>query len=104
MSTTPATTAAADFAQPIYMDEPAGAGEANGVAAGAGAGSGQGGDLSNVPVLNLDDPNLLMAEVDTNQDQNPYAVPPPLPDGRWLVKIKQRDVKDQQGQPARYKV
>lgn len=97
-----ATGAAADFAQPIYMDEPG-----NGQAAAGAVSNGQGGaggDLSNVPVLNLDDPNLLMAEMDSNQDQNPYAVPPPLPDGRWLVKIKQRDVKDQQGQPARYKV
>ena len=98
MSTT--TAAGADFAQPIYMDEPT-----SGAAAANGASNGQGGgDLSNVPVLNLDDPNLLMAEIESNQDANPYAVPPPLPDGRWLVKIKQRDVKDQQGQPARYKV
>lgn len=94
------STTAADFAQPIYMDEPAG-----GAAAAGGGGQAAGGaDLSNVPVLNLDDPNLLMAEVETNQDANPYAISPPLPDGRWLVKIKQRDVKDQQGQPARYKV
>jgi hypothetical protein len=99
MSTTPAATAAAaseDFGHAIYTDEPA-SGDGQSAAGGAGA------DLSDVPVLNLDDPNLLTEEFDTNQDQNPYAIPPPLPDGRWLVKIKQRDVKDQQGQPARYK-
>jgi hypothetical protein len=100
MSTSAAATAAADFAQPIYLEEE----NANGQAA-AGTGSSSSPSLDSVaPVLNLDDPNLLLAEVETNQDANPYAIPPPLPDGRWLVKIKQRDVKDQQGQPARYKV
>lgn len=100
MSTTAAATASADFAQPIYMEE-----ASNGAAAAGSSSSSSSPSLDNVaPVLNLDDPNLLMAEVETNQDQNPYAIPPPLPDGRWLVKIKQRDVKDQQGQPARYKV
>lgn len=96
MSTPAAATASADFAQPIYLeDENAGGANA----------AGNGPSLDNAaPVLNLDDPNLLMAELDSNQDQNPYLQPPPLPDGRWLVKIKQRDVKDAQGQPARYKV
>ena len=97
MSTAAAATAGAagqpDFAQPIYLEDQAG-----GDSAAAGT------SLDNIPVLNLDDPNLLMAELDANQNENPYAIPAPLPDGRWLVKIKQRDVKDQQGQPARYKV
>ena len=85
---------AEDFAQPIYMDE--GAGQ---------AGSGAAGDpASGIPVLNLDDPNLLNQEMDCAPDKDPYAAPPPLPDGRWLVKVKQRDVKGQDGQPARYKV
>jgi hypothetical protein len=84
-----------DFAQPIYMDEQAGAG---------GAGSNGSASALDQPVLNLDDPNLLMQEMDTHADVDPYAAPPPLPDGRWLVKVKQRDVKGQDGQPARYKV
>jgi hypothetical protein len=95
----PAATAAADdFAQPIYMDEPAGGG-ANGTAASNGQI-----DPGSIPVLNLDDPNLLNQEMDTHADVDPYAAPPPLPDGRWLVKVKQRDVKGADGQPARYKV
>ena len=96
MSTNADATAGADFAQPIYLEDQGG----NGNAAAGGSPS-----LDSVgPALNLDDPDLLMAELDANQGENPYAIPPPLPDGRWLVKIKQRDVKDQQGQPARYKV
>ena len=96
MSTTTAVTGsgqeslADDFAQPIYMDEQAGGAE--------------GADLANIPVLNLDDPNLLMQEMECPADKDPYAAPPPLPDGRWLVRIKQRDVKGADGQPARYKV
>jgi hypothetical protein len=95
MSTTAEPLAGADFAQPIYLEDQGGPG--NGTADGSPS-------LENVPVLNLDDLNLLLADMDANQGENPYAIPPPLPDGRWLVKIKQRDVKDQQGQPARYKV
>ncbi len=83
-----------DFAQPIYMDEQAG----------AAGGQNAADPASNIPILNLDDPNLLMQEMDCKPDADPYAAPPPLPDGRWLVKIKQRDVKGQDGQPARYKV
>lgn len=97
---TPAeATAGADFAQPIYMDEPNGQ-----TAAGDGGQANGPTDPSNVPVLNLDDPNLLLADMDANQGENPYLQPPPLPDGRWLVKIKQRDVKGPDGHPARFKV
>jgi hypothetical protein len=96
MGTTAAATAGEDFGQPIFLEDQAGGQSA--------AGGGSSSSLENVPVLNLDDPNLLMAELDANQAENPYAIPPPLPDGRWLVKIKQRDVKGQDGQPARYKV
>lgn len=85
-----------DFAQPIYLQEDhAAANDAVGASADAAA---------DIPVLNLDDPNLLAEEMDSNQGQDPYAVPPPLPDGRWLVKIKQRDVKGPDGQPARFNV
>jgi len=83
-----------DFSQPIYLDE----------SAGAGGGNAADDPASAVPVLNLDDPNLLMQELDLTAEVDPYAAPPPLPDGRWLVKIKQRDVKGADGQPARYKV
>ena len=92
MATTTATavTGAAgdDFAQPVYMDQ-----EVGGSASPA-----------NGPGIDLNDPNLLSAEEDSVVGIDPYAAPPPLPDGRWLVHIKQRDVKGQDGQPARYKV
>lgn len=89
------TAAADDFANPVYLQDDA--------AAGAGNNSGPP-DPSSIPVLNLDDPNLLSEEMDSAQDRDPYAIPPPLPDGRWLVKIKQRDVKGPDGQPARFNV
>lgn len=91
------STSTTDFANPIYLDEPAT------TAGQAGAGSGPSLD-SAAPILNLDDPNLLLADMDTNADIDPYAAPPPLPDGRWQVKVKQQDVKDAQGQPARFAV
>jgi len=92
----------ADFSAPIYMEE---ATTSNGAAAGSSASSSSSPSLDSVgTVLNLDDPNLLMADMDANVETDPYAAPPPLPDGRWLVKVKQVDVKDGQGQPARYNV
>lgn len=93
--TTPTTSGSDDFATPVYLD---GSGET-----GTGA-SANSSDLSNMPVLNLDDPNLLMEEQDVNQDQDAYAAPPPLPDARWLARIKARDVKGNDGNPAKYKV
>jgi hypothetical protein len=90
-----AASAADDFAQPIYMDEQAG---------GGGVGGNGSASALDQPVLNLDDPNLLNQEVDLSSDVDPYAAPPPLPDGRWLFKVKQRDVKGPDGQPTRYKV
>jgi hypothetical protein len=86
--------AADDFATPIYMDGGTSdeLGESNHAA------------NSGLPTLDPNDPNLLMYEQESNCEQDPYAAPPPLPDGRWLVKIKSRDVKGQDGQPARYKV
>lgn len=91
-----ATTPAADFSQPIYMDEPA-AGSTSSVSAGQTS-------LSNVPVVDLNDPNLLSQEFDANSDIDAYAAPPPIPDGRYLVKIKQIDVKDASGNMAREKI
>jgi hypothetical protein len=95
-----ASTAAADFAQPIYLEE---ANSAN--AAAAGSSSASAASLEDQIVIDLNDPNLLMQELDTNPDVDPYAAPPPLPDGRWRVKVKQQDVKNpSDGQPARYAV
>ncbi len=94
MSTTTTATAAAaaaDFANPVYMEEEHGS-------------TGSTASATDIPVIDLNDPNLLLADMDANQDLDPYAAPPPLPDGRWTVKIKQRDVKGPDGQPARYTV
>lgn len=96
-TTTAAPAGSDDFAQPIYLDEQAGS-------SGSTASSSTPSLDDAAPILNLDDPNLLMADMDTNADVDPYAAPPPLPDGRWQVKVKQLDVKDSQGQPARFAV
>lgn len=64
-----------DFTQPQYVDE---------VIAG---------DESIDTGIDLNDPNLLADEMDANVDKDPYAAPPPLPDGFWKVKIKQLKVK-----------
>lgn len=99
-----------DFSQPIYLDE-----------AQSGTSTMQSGSPSSssttsfssaddqlsgmsMDVIDLNDPNLLSAELDTNADVDAYAAPPPLPDGRYRVKIKQVDVKGPDGQPVRYNV
>lgn len=88
-----------DFGAPVFLSEDPGA---------AGVAGGTAGDVTaaalDAPVIDLNDPNLLMADLDTHQEADPYAAPPPIPDGRWLANIKQRDVKDQQGQTVRYAV
>ena len=109
MATTPAAAAAAaaaDFANPIYMDEPtsAAAGSSSSSPANGAAAASSDPSLNDVSVIDLNDPNLLSAELDTNPDIDPYAAPPPLPDGRYRVKCKQIDVKGPDGQPARYTV
>lgn len=96
-SATTAAATAADFAQPIYLEDAA---AATGLSADSSAGS----DLSSVPIIDLDDPNLLLHEMDTNADTDAYAAPPPLPDGRWTVKVKQQDVKNAAGEAVRYAV
>jgi hypothetical protein len=96
---TPAAAAPAqsdNFAEPIYLQP-----ETSG---GAGSAAAGGASLDDVTVVDLNDPNLLLAELDANPDVDPYAAPPPLPDGRWRVKIAQRDVKDSAGQAVRYAV
>jgi hypothetical protein len=108
------TTPTADFSQPVYLEESAnGAGpQAAALTASTAAGFGatmQSSDsgsvsLADVAVIDLNDPNLLSAELDTNADVDAYAAPPPLPDGRYRIKLKQIDVKGPDGQPARFNV
>ena len=101
MSTTAPTE---DFSQPIYMEEPR-AGSGTGASSAWGStSSSAGASLDNVAVVDLNDPNLLSGEMELNSDVDPYAAPPPIPDGRYRVKAKQIDVKGPDGQPARYTV
>lgn len=82
-----ATTPGVDFSSPIYVEETANS--LDGVA---------------VDSVDLNDPALLSEPLDYNTDVDAYAAPPPLPDGRWRVKIKAMDVKGPDGQPAPYGV
>lgn len=86
MSTIPTTQ---DFSQPIYMEEsPATASAPH----------------DSAVVIDLNDPNLLSAELTTNSDVNAYDAPPPVPDSRYKVKIKQIDVKGPNGEMMQYNV
>lgn len=79
-----------DFSQPIYAqdDEQHEAGDVT--TAGA--------------AVDLNDPSLLSAEFDIDPTADPYAVPPPIPDGRYRAKLKQIDVKNAAGEMVRYAV
>jgi hypothetical protein len=98
---TTAVAAVDDFAQPIYSDT--GSAEAGAVGTDNAASNGQA-DPADIPMFDPNDPALLLQEMDTAQGEDPYKQLPPLPDGRWLVKVKQMDVKGLDGQPARYAV
>ena len=68
------SSATVDFSQPIYLEGD--------------------GDTSNpldqnVDSIDLNDPSLLSSEMDVNAEVDAYAAPPPLPDGRYRVKLKQ---------------
>lgn len=91
------------------MEEPGGGASLAGIGgdaslAGSSSGNSSAASLSDVSVIDLNDPNLLSAELDINSDIDPYAAPPPVPDARYRVKLKQIDVKGPDGQPARYTV
>lgn len=86
-----------DFSQPIYMDEPA-------AEASFGTQQSSTPSLDSVAVVDLNDPNLLSAEFDTNAEVDAYAAPPPVPDQKWRVKLKQIDVKGPNGEPVKYNV
>ena len=52
--------------------------------------------------ISEDDPRLTAAVLDVNQEADAYAVLPPLPAGRYRVKLRQLDVTDAQGHKVRY--
>ncbi len=56
------------------------------------------------PAIDPNDPRLISENITDNADADAYAVPPPLPDGKWRAKAKQVDIKDDQGQLQRYAV
>ena len=112
------STTANDFSAPVYVNDtpantaaPATTGN-NGIVASNGhdATSFLGSQdaeleaMGDASGIDLNDPNLLSAELDTNADVDAYAAPPPIPDARYRAKLKQIDVKGPDGQPARYSV
>ncbi len=88
------STTVPDFSQPVFMSEEPTTGSA----------SSFGGDDVSVESIDLNDPSLLSAELETNADVDAYAAPPPLPNGRYRVKIKQVDVKGPNNEKVRYSV
>ena len=52
------------------------------------------------PAVEVDpnDPRLTSESMETDATVDAYAVPPPLPDGKWRVKLRLADIKNPQGQ------
>lgn len=86
-------TTTPDFSQPVFLSEDSHP-----------ATSFAGGEDISVESIDLNDPNLLSAELETNAEVDAYAAPPPLPDGRYRVKIKQVDVRGPNNDKVRYSV
>jgi hypothetical protein len=53
-------------------------------------------------LVNLNDSRLTTEQLNENPEGDAYAVPPPLPDGKWRAKLKQVDIKDAQGALQRF--
>lgn len=77
------TATAVDFSQPQMLDESANL-----------AGESVGGEFD------LNDPNLLAGEIETNSGADPYATPPPINDGFYKIKLKQIEVNRPDGSKA----
>lgn len=54
--------------------------------------------------IDLDDPELLAFEFETNSGVDAYEMPPPVDDGKYRVKLKQIDVKDAKSNVVRWAV
>ena len=54
--------------------------------------------------VDLNDPSLLMQEIDADPNADAYAAPPPPPDGWYRMKLKQIDVKKKDGTKGQYAV
>lgn len=104
-----ASAPVADFGNPVYLDEPAADTAAFTSTPAASFSTVQSTDtgsssLADVAVIDLNDPNLLAGELDTNANIDAYAAPPPMPDGKYRVKVKQIDVKGPDGNMTRFNV
>ena len=55
-------------------------------------------------LVDPNDPRLTSEVLTINPNADAYAVLPPLPDGKWRMKAKQVDIKDDKGQLQRYAV
>ena len=55
-------------------------------------------------LIDPNDPRLTSEVLTINPDADAYAILPPLPDGKWRMKAKQVDIKDDKGQLQRYAV
>ena len=53
-------------------------------------------------VIDLNDPRLTSEQLNENPTGDAYAVPPPLPSGKWRAKAKQVDIKDDRGNLQRF--
>jgi hypothetical protein len=53
-------------------------------------------------LVDPNDPRLISEMLSENPEGDAYAVPPPLPDGKWRAKLKQVDIEDDKGQKQRY--
>src|ERR1700733_6607629 len=82
------------FGEPTYADRPAAVAEqpVDGV------------DQQAAALVDPNDPRLTSEVLTINPEADAYAVLPPLPDGKWRMKAKQVDIKDDKGQLRRYAV
>jgi len=88
-----------DFSTPIYMEEPAA------TSAGSSASTSNNANAAfDSASASVSDLNALEFQLETNVDVDAYAAPPPIPDGRYRVKLKQIDVKLADGSTGRYKI
>jgi len=55
-------------------------------------------------LIDPNDPRLTSEVLTIDPEADAYAVLPPLPDGKWRMKAKQFDIKDDRGQQQRYAV
>ncbi len=53
-------------------------------------------------IVDINDPRLMSEQLSENPTGDAYAIPPPLPAGKWRAKAKQVDIKDDRGVLQRF--